>query len=271
MGKIRAILCLFLFLSGTLVVGLSERTNGQVLKPLVYSFTAPRVETILNGVCYDKIIMDGTINYGKSGEPSLPIKGVTILLPPNTKASDIMVTAGEKRVLGKGFNIISADSPCRIATDKEVANAQGNDTFLEKSFPGKLFTEVSTHFFRGYGILILQLHPVHYIPATGEVYYYKDLTVSIKTMETSGSNSLFRGIYEDECEVIKKVDNPNAAITYRNLKDSYSLSENYDLLILTDKDFIWSFRPLKIYHEANGIKTLVKSAVSYTHLTLPTN
>ena len=260
MGKIKVILCLFLFLSGTLVVGLSEQTNGQVLKPLVYSFTAPRLETIaLNDLFYDKIIMDGTINYGKPGEPCLPIKGVTILLPPNTKASDIMVTAGEKRVLGKGFNIIPADSPSPIATEKNVITPQGKDTLLEKPFPGILFTEVSTHFFRGYGILILQLHPVHYIPATGEVYYYKDLTVSIKTMETSSLNSLFRGVYEDECEVIKKVDNPNAVITYRNLKDSYSLSENYDLLILTDKDFIWSFRPLKIYHEANGIKTLVKS------------
>ncbi len=260
MGKIRVILCLFLLLNGTLVVGLSERTDGKVLKPLVYSFTEPRLETIvLNDVIYDKIIMDGTTNYGRPGEPSLPIKGAAVLLPQNTKVSDIKVTAGEKRGLGQEFNLIPAGSPYPIAANKEVIIPQGKGALLEESFSGTLFTEVTTYFFRGYGILILQLHPVHYILATGEAYYYKDLTVSIKTTETSGSNSLFRGIYKDEQEVIKKVDNPNVAKSYRNLKDSYSISENYDLLILTEENFTRRFLPLKIHHEANGIKTLIKS------------
>ena len=260
MGKIRAILCLFLVLSGTLVVVLSEQTDGKVLKPLVYTFTEPRLETIvLNDVIYDKIIIDGTINYGSPNEPSLPIKGAAILIPPNTKVSEIIVTAGEKIGLGQGFNIIPAGSPCPIADEKKESISQGKGTLLENPFPGTLFTEVETYFFRGYGILILQLHPVHYIPATGEVYYYKDLTVSIKTMETSDSNPLFRGIYKDECEVIKKVDNPNVAKFYRNVKDSYSLLGDYDLLILTEENFTRSFRSLKIHHEANGIKTLIKS------------
>jgi len=264
MLKIKVIFCLFLFLSGTLMVGLSEKTDGEVLKPLVYSFMAPRLETIVvDDVIYDKIIMDGAINYGRSGEPCLPVKGATVLLPPNTKLGDIMVTTGEKKVLGEGFNIIPAGSPCPIEAEKRGVIPQLKGTFLEEPFPGTLFTEVATYFFRGYGILILQLHPVHYVPATGEVYYYKDLTVSIKTMETSGSNPLFRGVYKDEREVIKKVDNPSVAITYRKLKDSYSLYENYDLLILTDENFTRRFRPLKIHHETNGIKTLIKSVSEF--------
>ena len=260
MAKIRVILCLFLFLSGTLVVGLSVRTEGQVLKPLVYNFTEPRLETIvLNDVIYDKLIIDGTINYGRPSEPSLPIKGATVLIPPNEHVGDIIVTAGEKIVLGQGFNIIPAGNPCPITAEKKKSMPQGKDTLLAKTFPGSLFTEVTTYFFRGYEILILQLHPVHYIPATGEVYYYKDLTVSIKTRESSGSNSLFRGLYKDEREVIKKVDNPNVAQSYRNVKDSYSLSDNYDFLILTEENFTRRFLPLKIHHEADGIKTLIKS------------
>jgi hypothetical protein len=100
---------------------------------------------------------------------------------------------------------------------------------------------------------------VHYTPETGDLYFYKEITVSVKTSEKNGLNSLYRGLYNDEIQVQEKVDNPEVAIRYRNLITQPMISDQYDLLIITTSKLERGFRPLETHHKNNGINTIVKT------------
>jgi hypothetical protein len=103
------------------------------------------------------------------------------------------------------------------------------------------------------------LHPVQYISNSGELYYFKEMTVSIKTVEKNRINPLFRNIEKDQIEATKKVDN-SLSVPYYTKKTAELLSSNdYDLLILTTSKFKDDFKPLKNAHDAEGITTEIKT------------
>jgi hypothetical protein len=124
-------------------------------------------------------------------------------------------------------------------------------------FPGKFFTEVGSYCFRGYEILVLKLQPVQYIPASGELFYYPDLTVNVKTEADASDNSLFRGLEKDKEEAMKKVDNPEVADTYPSESEYSPLDIQYNLVIITSESLKDDFVPLKEFHDAEGTKTLI--------------
>jgi len=103
------------------------------------------------------------------------------------------------------------------------------------------------------------LYPVQYIPNTGKLYYFEEMTISIKTVEKNQINPLFRNTKNDGIELSKKIDNPLSIASYtKKLMDSFS-SNDYDLLILTIDEFKEDFEPLKDTHDAEGIKTEIKT------------
>ena len=61
---------------------------------------------------------------------------------------------------------------------------------------------------------MLLLHPVQYNPVTGELFYYKNLEVSVKTAATGIQSALYRGLEQDKKEVQQKVDNPEMSLQY---------------------------------------------------------
>lgn len=140
--------------------------------------------------------------------------------------------------LSYGYNK-SLQSFCDINelfTDKSSFIATYNST---EPFPGKLYTKIGIQRFRGYSILIVNLHPVQYIPSTGEIYYYERMTLTVKTQEKDQISPLFRGLQQDESRVREMVDNPSMASSYesRNINPTMSLgvdpSQSYDYVVIT--------------------------------------
>jgi len=176
-----------------------HKTNYEQFS-LTYSFNVPYVEKVaINDNIYDKVIIPGVISAGDTGEPCLPIKGAYILLPQKTQVSDIKVTYWEKVSLGKGYNVVPVGRPIPISQVKsDIYLVPDNEIYnSEDPFPGKLFNEVDTYSFRGYEILVLELFPVEYVPLTGDLFYYEDMTVSISFVDDEGGmNPLFRGSLE---------------------------------------------------------------------------
>ena len=225
-----------------------------------YSFETPSVDNVvIDGNFYSRILIPDLSNGGNIGYPSLPQKEVYILLPLNSKLIDIEVVSGEKVFMGSGFYIEPVSEPIPISESSVNKAIMSNEGVYssENIFPAKLFDTVGTYNFRGYEILVLLLNPVQYIPVTGELFYFKDLTVNVKTVEDNIVNPMYRGLISDKNEVIKKVDNPNI-IDEKEIYASSS-SENYDMLIITTNDLKSGFEPLKAAHDAEGIKTIIKT------------
>jgi len=260
------ITCMFLVTSFSVMASIAEKENSSEKITLNYSFKTPVIVDIdISGSIYDRITIEDAPVCGNSGEPSLPAKGAYILIPQGKTVGIITVDPGEKICLGSGF-LVEPVAECVPLSKISTAPMPEPDVEIYSScdmFPGKFFTDAGTYNFRGYEILVLRLHPVQYIPAPGELFYYPDLTVSVETIEDGDVNLLFRGLEKDELEVVKKVDNPSIVDTYecRSMKTLGvgALGESYDMVIITSESLKSGFEPLKQAHDVTGVSTVIKT------------
>ncbi|MCK5258300.1 MAG: hypothetical protein KAJ69_02175, partial [Thermoplasmatales archaeon] len=239
----------------------SEIDNNQVLT-MAYSFDVPYLEKLsIDDNIYDKVILPGAPSIADPGEPCLPVKGAYILLPKNTQVSKIYVTSSEKVYLGSDFYIEPSGKPVPLSMANLAKPPEPDPSIYDSNdpFPSVLFTEVGTYSLRGYDVLVLSLHPVQYIPAKGELFYFNNITVSVELVEDKTTNSLFRGLMNDKLEITKKVDNPAIVDTYTKKITARPVLKQYDFLILTTDELKNSFEPLKNAHDSEGIKTEIKT------------
>ncbi len=226
-----------------------------------YSFSTPVVVPVnIDGVNYDRVIMDGLDCSANHGEPLLPAQGARILLPAQSKVVSVEIVHGERIRIGDGYNIEPAARPFPLSRSQEAQPPVPNEEIYRSAnaFPGTLYEEITTQAFRGYEILILKLNPVQYIPATGELYYYRDFQVIVKTTASEKANSLYRGLDKDRAALMSKIDNPEEVSSYNVLTSGdKNTTDNYDLLIITTDALSPAFQTLKDYHDSTGISTAI--------------
>ena len=226
-----------------------------------YSFDRPQIEQVtIAGDRYHRITMPEAPNSGQIGHPALPARGAQILLPPGAKVASIEVVKGEKVLLGSDYVVEPVGRPVKLSSAPGAAEPPTPDPVVYNSddpFPEATFKEIGTHSFRGYQILTLRLQPVEYIPTSGELYYYPHLKVNVETTDANRSVSLFRGLAEDEAEVLARVDNPGVVGTYAAAAKRDTT--NFELLILTTTSLASAFQPLKDYHDTTGMVTEIRT------------
>ena len=225
-----------------------------------YSFCYPTVTKIGSGdMMYDHVSIADLSNSGNSGEPNLPSKGAYILIPQGKDVSEITVTTSEKICLGDGFFVEPVGDIYPI-TEGYKQSMPTADTDIYGScdmFPGSLFSTIGVYDCRGYSILVLELHPVQYIPLDGTLFFYETIEITVTVEEKQTISPLFRGRENDRYLVEQKVDNPYITTTY-DQSVNHPLTE-YQLLIITTDSLKDEFEPLKNFHDANGISTIIKT------------
>ena len=242
------------------VVAVNQGSSVQII--LSYSFEKPVIEKVdIGDSIYDRVIMAGAPCGGDSGEPRLPSRGAYILLPQKTRVNKITVTSGDKICLGPDYIVEPVGESVPISKITTAPMPSFNEEIYSSNdmFPGRFFTEIGTYSFRGYNILVLKLHPVQYVPVTGELFYYSDLTVSVDTVENGDANLLFRGLEKDKNEVIRKIDNPSVAGTYTQTGLGMGSTDDYDLLIITSDVLKDGFKSLALAHDTTGVRTIIKT------------
>ena len=224
---------LFITSFSVAVLAAQEKSTDSI--SMTYSFSTPMISKItIDHDVYDQIILQEAPCSGNPGEPSLPTKGAYLLLPPHTNVDTITIT-GEKTKVGTGLRVVPCGRPIPIVPNAPILIPSPDPAIYssEEMFPGCLYTQTGVYHFRGYTILVLMLHPVQYVPATGDVFYYPTMDVSVTVTKDIQENSLFRDMPQDLSEVLTKVDNPAAAETYQGRLPHPASLEQYDLLILT--------------------------------------
>ncbi len=251
-----------LFLTSFSVFGVADaEVNGcQITRR--YSFDTPVMKSVdLDSLEYAQVSIDGATSTGNPGEPRLPAYGVYMLIPQGEGVSDITVTHGDRICLGSGFMVEPVGEPLFFSEIEKGSLPFFNNKVYSSNeeFPGRLFTEIGRYWCRGYQVLVLMLHPLQYIPATGELFFYPDLMVSVETVEDNRVNSLYRGFEKDRQLLMNKVDNLEIVNTYTEpLKVSVSV-DNYDLLIITSDSLKDGFEPLAQAHNDTGVRTVIKT------------
>jgi hypothetical protein len=236
---------------------------------VTYRFDRPEITDInIDGLVYQKIIMPDAPNGGQTGEPSLPARGAYILIPYGRSVDAIEIVKGEKYSLGTGLNIAPVGEPFRLSADPGEVKAPASNPEIYNSsavFPSNAKQDMGAFGFRGYRMQVLKLRPVEYIPKTGELSYYDELTLKINLVETSVTSPLYRGSEEDYQAISGMIDNQSALYSYDVAPKRDGRS--YDLMILTTPGLESSFQTLKDYHDSTEIPTEIHTTAEIGTLT----
>ena len=172
--------------------------RGEKLDPktsdisVIYTFDTPELTPQENG--YFEITMTNTETENETGKPRIPVSYVKILLPFATDLDSCTITPGEKIKLKGMYEIAYGDKPIPmlskeelIASGFDLSPAEPDQTIYLSSnkYPSEIFTNPTKQSDKGYVFSTLNLHPVEYIPSTGEISYYKSITVELKTKSNS--------------------------------------------------------------------------------------
>ncbi len=228
---------------------------------MVYTFNTPELSVVnIDGVIYDRIIIPDAPNSGIPNHPSLPCLGATILIPYGMEVADVDIIGDTKVHLGSGFLIEPTEHAYPLSMDPAGYESPIPDPAVYSSnlaYPASRMENIGIQSFRGYQILILKLIPVEYVPASGDLYYYPELKITVSLINTGKSSPLYRGLPADLAEVAHKIDNAEILSSYDSAPKRGAKS--YDMLIICPSFLQTIYQMLKDHHDANGLLTEIRT------------
>jgi len=224
-----------LFLSSSIAVGQNNSTIGTNCFNdinLELSFIKPTVEKIeINDELFDRITINNLPNSNDLLKPRLPVKPVKILIPYGRELDYVDAVVKDQTFLGTGYDIEVGRNIIPLKdTPAQKDTIDQNDVSSEDI----IYSIIGTNTFRGYDILFVNLHPVHYDEETGELFYYKQIDLKIITKESVNIGQI-RGLQKDEDIVIQMVDNPSCIDSYENAYETVG-RDTVEYIIITDED-----------------------------------
>jgi len=218
-----------------------------------YRFNSPQIIQLGS---YQAILFENTLLSGHAGEPSLPYCAVQLLLPPGHTATNV-------ELLGKGSTKIDGTfllypyQSSRPLSEGSSEIFRVNDLVYSSNdiYPGKQIGDYSTEFMNGYSVLLSTFTPVQYMPGTGELSYFTEVTVRITTQESVEADLAMHngksqsGISE---RVQSFVQNPEKIKTYQF---DNSRTGGYEILIISPASFEAEFEDLQDLYLVRGYES----------------
>ena len=223
----------------------THNRDGETVS-ITYYFSEPRIQgtwlvsdQISN---YVSVTVEGLPQYGVAGLPVLPFKTARILLPFGTELQSVKVTEGKKVSLSGSYLVECGQEPVPLSYQGPVEPTPPDETTYNSlyPFPGELYSDVSVQSKMGYRILLVNLHPLQYIPKTGKLFYHESITVEADVGPEGESELLScRGLPQDRETVKDIVDNPRVIGTYP-ISEQPPLSE---YVIITNEELLFAPEP----------------------------
>ncbi|MGC9337913.1 MAG: C25 family cysteine peptidase, partial [Candidatus Cloacimonadia bacterium] len=238
-----------------MLIGASSCFAATITK--TYYFDTPELSPVDSYTAVH--IKDGVV-LGNPGEPSIPYKAVQMLLPQNESITSVNVSLNNESELGN-YTLYPVQEPVPIS-QKDYAEFTTPDQKVytqSTPFPEKTYTQFSTHYLAGYSIGSFAITPIKYIPDSGRLSYYQEVTVTITTDYDPNAENAGRWL-NDSPTIIKRIesitDNPELASTYTipSRKDV----DAYDYIIVTSTDYADDFQPLLDFHAHRGYRTKIE-------------
>ncbi|MHC4944496.1 MAG: C25 family cysteine peptidase [Planctomycetota bacterium] len=214
-----SLLSLFVML-GSLQADVIEKT---------YSIPAPEVQALSLAVDssgieepFDRIEIQGLPSNGEPGSPVLPVLPVRLLLPQGHGVARIEVVSDEFKQMKGQYRLPPSQRafPLSMADQKEPTPPNPEVYLSSQIFPAGVRSDHKILWSRGYRIVLINLHPVRYVPQALAVYHTPSMTVRIHTRPESAPKDVMpcRGLVNDRIWVEGKVGNPGLAGSYRPVR-----------------------------------------------------
>jgi archaellum component FlaG (FlaF/FlaG flagellin family) len=229
-------------------------SSGEVIT-VTYDFPEPAIEKAWEiplskdaspvTESYVSVTMDDLPQWCETGLPVLPFKTAEILLPYGFDVDYITVTCGNKVALSGSYLVAPGQKGVPLSYEGPVEPTPPRFEVYDSSapFPGKLYSDDMVQSKSGYRILLVNLHPVEYIPASGQISYYQSLTVEAKLKAAAKADDGVQnaGLLAQHGEGLRQTaDNPEAIESYAAALSSFTGSSlldpgDYEYVIITSQ------------------------------------
>ena len=234
-----------------------------------YSFTDPVIEIFGQ---HQVISFSNTQLHGNPGEPLLPYKAVSLLLPPGHEATRVSVEFFDEIPLEGSFRLAPAQFS-RPLSIPGISLFEKNESVYQSAepYPVKANGNLSTHYMNGFGFAQTVITPLKYTPATGEISYYRRAVVRIETRETARGRNALNNLSASPSvknTVLKHAQNPDVAAGYSTRSKS---TTDYQILVITPASYTTALEPLTQLYLPRGMKTQIATIESIQSGTMGTD
>ncbi len=187
---------------------------------LTYSLPSLQLTTITGYNGNVETIISNTPKSDYIGKPVLPVIPATVVLPAGHEFDHIEIEPGEKITLPGTHTVEHGQQPYPLLPDIEPLPTLHDPAVYssDSPYPGKLYDMAGVQKLSGVSILMVNLNPVEYKPLSGQISYYKTLSLKVITNPEIQKQRNNKIRYRPSLVPLHlKVDNPETLSTYTDL------------------------------------------------------
>lgn len=243
---------------------------------ITYRFPEARVKKVGSfneSLAFVSVTMDGLPEWEIAGSPVLPFKTAEILLPPGKLVRTFRVVGGRKIDLPGLYLVKHGEEDVPLSSrEQALAHPKAflNETIYSSDdpYPSRLHSGISVQSKMGYRILMVNLHPVRFIPKSAKIYYYESITVEVELSPETEEDSFVTSGHQDHRTTVRAiVDNPEILESYPTPMQTSSI----EYVIITNEELAnttgpYNFQALRDEKVSRGINaTIVTTDWIYTN------
>jgi hypothetical protein len=201
------------------------------------------------------------------GEPVLPIKSVSLVIPPTAEVTEIAVLSSEYAVIEGEYTILPARPPAPTSTltyrkEKSFVAPKAAVYASSESYPGAIFRYTGAGNLRGHTIVTIMLFPLQYVPAEKKLLLYMNITLCVNYNTTVTTP-------EAQEEGGVDVAPSSGRATTHVMKSIFQTSspassDDVKYVIITNDDLKDYFQPLADWKTKKGVAAQVVTVSSIT-------
>jgi len=235
---------------------------------LPFSLLAGKVEktytfgdyTIKQTATYQTLSFINTELAGIPGEPVLPYKAVSLLLPPGEIAESIEIIREDETIIPGSFLLFPKQYVRPISKPGTGQFIKNEEVYQRNTdYPAVATGQLMTQYLNGYAFALSTFTPVKYNPSTGKLSFYQKVTIKIKTHSSVKSTNALKNLSASS-GALSRVRNfaQNPEMMTRYPEKTY-LKSTYQMLIITPQTYQTEFQPLINMYSAKSIAAQVKT------------
>lgn len=193
-----------------------------------------------------RLSIRGTRSMGLPGEPVMPVRTARVLIPYGQYPVKAWLEVREEAEM-PGVYAIEFGRPVQPIGLHPASNDRRNEKVYRSSmpYPRTPFQVLGVQTARGHTILMANIYPARYVPASGKITIYRSLDLVVETADSPKLHAERRWVRSLRTTVLP--DNPEALSTYP------VTTGTAQYLVITSARLASYFQPLIEWKERKGL------------------